>query len=247
VSNPDKRTRRALAERDARQGDVMVAWVHGDQVAHSWFTSILNTILTSERIGPYCAMRYGTDGLVAARNQVAAAFLDSPAEWLFWVDTDMGWAPQALPQLLAAADPVTAPVVGGLAFVNRETETDGFGGYRCNPIPTLYAFAEREDGKTGFTPIYNYPRDALVPVAATGSAFILIHRSVMQAVNDKYPGQWYTRAPNPSTGQILGEDMSFCVRVAACGYPIHVHTGVKTTHLKPRWLQEDDYQHPDGF
>ena len=38
-----------------------------------------------------------------------------------------------------------------------------------------------------------------------------------------------------------GEDVSFCVRAAAAGFPIHVHAGVRTTHHKAVWVSEPHY------
>ena len=38
-----------------------------------------------------------------------------------------------------------------------------------------------------------------------------------------------------------GEDLSFCMRANALEIPVHVHTGVKTTHLKHLWLDERIY------
>lgn len=224
---------------------VMVAWVHSEMVAHSWFTSLMTAVMTTPEIGPYVAMRYGTDGLPAARTRVAEQFLTSGVDWLWVVDTDMGFAPDALSRLLASADPVERPIVGALCFANRETHTDGFGGYRCSAVPTLYQWAQRGDGTSGFAPIYDYPRDALVQVAGTGSACIVIHRSVFEKVAAKFGPVWYQRLTNPSDGSLLGEDLSFCARVVECGLPIFVNTAVKTTHLKPIWLQEDDYQRPE--
>jgi hypothetical protein len=227
-------------------GDVMVAWVHSEWVAHSWFQSILALVMTSPRVGPYTAMKCGTDGLVAARNSTVQAFLSSPAQYLFWVDTDMGFAPDTLDRLLAVADKDTAPVVGALCFANRETHTDGYGGYRCRAVPTAFRWLELPDGKNGFQPIWDYPRDEVIPVAGTGSACIVIHRSVfekIQANEDGRPG-WYNRLTNPTTGQVIGEDLSFCYRAVQAGAALFVDTGTKTTHLKPIWLQEDDYEAP---
>jgi hypothetical protein len=42
-------------------------------------------------------------------------------------------------------------------------------------------------------------------------------------------------------GQVLSEDLSLCLRAGALDIPVHVHTGVKTTHQKTLWLAEDDY------
>jgi hypothetical protein len=228
------------------QGDVMVAWVHSEWVAHSWFQSILSLVMASPRVGPYTAMKCGTDGLVAARNQTVEAFLSSPAEWLFWIDTDMGFAPDALDRLLAAADPDTAPIVGALCFSNRETHTDGFGGYRCMAVPTAFRWLQLENGQNGFQPIWDYPKDAVIPVAGTGSACIVIHRSVFEKVQAAEGGNpaWYNRLTNPTTNQVVGEDLSFCYRAAQAGLPMFVDTGTKTTHLKPIWLQEADYVQP---
>ncbi len=47
--------------------------------------------------------------------------------------------------------------------------------------------------------------------------------------------------PNTTTGQLLSEDLALCLRAGALGIPIHVHTGVRTTHQKTLWLAEDDY------
>jgi hypothetical protein len=41
--------------------------------------------------------------------------------------------------------------------------------------------------------------------------------------------------------KMMGEDLSFCMRAGSLGIPVHVHTGVKTTHLKQLWLSEADY------
>lgn len=227
-------------------GDTLIAWVHSDTVAHSWFVSMINVVMTERRLSPrWIAMECGTDGLVAARNQTVVKFLESPDEWLFWIDTDMGCAPDAVSRLMEHADPVTAPVVGALCFANKKVGGDGLNGNRCTPTPTLFSWVELPTGENGFMPILDYPRDAMVPVAATGSACIVIHRSAFERIAEKFgPGVWYSKLTNPTTGQVIGEDLSFCYRAAQAGVPMFVNTAVKTTHLKPIWLQEADYAHP---
>jgi hypothetical protein len=223
--------------------DVTVAWVHSDQVAHSWFLSMMGMLAETPRTArPVLPVRCGTDGLVFARNQGAATFLASDAEWLFWIDTDMGFAPDTLTRLLEVADPETAPVVGGLCFTNKYDSPDGLNGDRCFAVPTLFKWVQLTTGENGYMPILDYPRDAVVPVAATGSACILIHRTVFERIPEQ--GRWYNKLTNPTTGQVIGEDLSFCHRAAAQGIPLAVHSGVRTSHLKPIWLQEADYAHP---
>lgn len=227
---------------------VTVAYVHDLEVAHSWHACYINLLghdlATHQRVvrGGFIAMRCGTGGIVAARNETIERFLDSrDADWLWWVDTDMGFAPDTVDRLLAAADPTDRPIMGGLCFAQREIDRDGMGGFRCRPVPTLYRWVQVGDGQQGFTAWLDYPADQVVPVAGTGSACILIHRSVLEKVAQQYGPNWYTRMTNPSTGQLIGEDLSFCAKAAACGFPLHVDTSVKTTHLKAVWLAEGDY------
>jgi GT2 family glycosyltransferase len=225
-----------------RQGDtVTLAYVHDSEVAHSWHDSIVNLLMldvaNEQRImrGGYIAMRYGTGGIIAARNQVAERFLDGDSEWLFIVDTDMGFRPDTLEQLLAAADPVERPIVGGLCFAQREVQLDGMSGFRCQPRVTIFDW---HDGN--FAGVAEYPRDTLVRCAGTGSACILIHRSVIERLHADNGPTWYDRI-RADNGNLIGEDLSFCLRAGAAGFPVHVHTGVKTSHLKRVWLAEEDF------
>lgn len=227
-------------------GTVCLAYVHANEVAHSWHLSTMDLLMYdaahAQRIvrGGFLAMRCGTGGLIAARNEVAATFLKRDAEWLWWVDTDMGFTADTVDRLVAAADPVDRPIVGGLCFAQHEYATDGLGGFRTRPRPTLYRWANL-DGQSGLAVWEDYPRDELVEVSATGSACILIHRTVLEKIASTYGPVWYSRVQNPDTGQLLAEDLSFCMRALELGFRVHVDTRVKTSHLKPIWLAEDDY------
>lgn len=189
--------------------------------------------------------RVGTIGLIAARNDVAAAFLASESDWLLWIDSDMGFEPESAYRLLAVADPVERPIVGGLCFVNREVAHDGMFGFRTQPLPTLYDWVEDENGVPRFLSMPLYPVNSLMRVRATGSAFVLIHRSVFERMAAELAetprfGLPYDQVRGPD-GKLLGEDVSFCIRAADLEIPVHVHTGVRTTHFKHRWLSEADH------
>jgi glycosyltransferase involved in cell wall biosynthesis len=247
VAEPTATTLDALETGDPAQA-VTVAYVHQNEVTYSWHHSMIEMVgwdLTNHgRImaGGYIAMRCGSDGLVEARNQAVKHFLkDRTAEWLFWIDTDMGFEPDTIDRLIEAADPQERPMVGGLCFSLRETEPDAAGGWRTAPTPTIFDWAKVDD-QMGFAVRWDYPADTLTQCAGTGSACLLIHRSVFEAVEQKYGPIWYDRVPNTSTGQLISEDLSFCLRAQSMGIPLFVHTGVRTTHMKPFWLAEDDYR-----
>jgi hypothetical protein len=227
---------------------VTVAYVYSKTVTYSWHHSVIQMlgwdIEHDARVmrGGWIAWKYGTDGLVDARNKAVKVFLEEhQAEWLFWVDTDMGFASDTVDRLLEAADPVERPIVGGLAFSQREEKSDGIGGWRCRATPTVFDWLKLDDGQMGFAVRWDYPRDTLVRCAGTGSACILIHRSVFERLEAKFGPVWYDRVPNTTMGQVVSEDLSFCLRAGAMNIPVHVHTGVKTSHEKTVWLAEDDY------
>ncbi len=240
--------RQAAPEEADRATAVAVAYVYnGKDVAYSWHHSMIELIgydmCHEGRIirGGYVAMRCGTDGLVEARNKAVRLFLkEGLADWLFWIDTDMGFAADTVDRLLAAADPVERPVVGGLAFTQKEEEPDGMGGWRCRAAPTVFDWTVLDDGQMGFSVRWKYPPGQLVRVAGTGAACVLVHRSVFERIEAEY-GTWYDRVPNTTTKQVVSEDLSLCLRAGALNIPVHVHTGVKTSHQKTLWLAEDDY------
>ena len=227
---------------------VTVAFVHSSDVAYSWHHSLMQLVghdfANHARIlrGGWIAMRCGAAGLVEARNNTVTEFLTGQnADWLLWLDTDMGFPADLVERLIEHADPVERPIVGALCFSQRESEPDGMGGWRCRAVPTIFDWTKLESGASGFLVRWDYAPNALIRCNGTGSAAVLIHRTVFSKVAAKYGPTWYNMVPNPSTGDLVGEDLAFCLRAAALGIPVHVHTGVPTTHAKRLWLGEPDY------
>lgn len=225
---------------------VTVAYIHDVEIAHSWHHSLMELLAYDVAHeahvirGGWLSVRCGTDGIVSARNKVASIFIEErEAEWLFFVDTDMGFAPDTVDRLLAAADPKERPIVGGLCFAQREREADGMGGYDTSARVTIMDWVELPDGWK-FAGRTHYPINSVVECGATGMACILIHRSVFEAIFKAYGATWYDRI-RADDGSMMGEDISFCVRAHALDMPVFVHTGVRSSHLKPVWLSEGHF------
>jgi hypothetical protein len=235
-------------ERSGREGAVVVAYVHDNRnLTHSWHKSMMelrdydDAMHGRVKAGGYIAMRFGTDGLTQARNEAVRAFLEQDnADWLFWVDTDMGFLPDTIDRLMDAAHPTDRPIVGALCFSLRETDHDGMGGFRTLVTPTVMDWA-KVNGQMGWTVRQDIPDNTVTRVGGTGAACILMHRSAFEQIEKAHGRVWYDRVPNTTTGQLIGEDLSFCLRAGALNIPIHVHTGVPTTHFKSFWLGEEDY------
>jgi GT2 family glycosyltransferase len=232
-------------------GLVQVAYLHPHTVSHSWHESMMRMVAHDAahdaRVvatgGPFM-IRCDSGGLVEARNLAVQRFLDETEhEWLWFIDTDMGFLPDVVDRLLAAADAAERPVVGALCFGLREMAYDGYGGRRVTPVPTLFMPATTPEGHTGFTTRWRFPEDTLVQVAGTGAACLLIHRSVLEKVRAEHGDGWFDSV-RYGDGRPVSEDLSFCARLGRLGVPVFVHTGVKTTHHKQFWVSAADYMQP---
>jgi hypothetical protein len=187
--------------------------------------------------GMYLREVCGTMGVAAGRSEVVRKFLATGADWLFMVDTDMGFAPDTVSRLIASATTNATPVLGALCFaLKRDTELAPapFYGQRFRIVPTLYSFHNVEEtGEKGFRSINRYRRDAHQHVAGTGAACLLMHRDALEAVGpDPFAPMAIRGGGGNGTDRTFSEDLSFCVRVAAAGIGLGVDTSIKTTHHK---------------
>jgi hypothetical protein len=190
----------------------------------------------------------GTGGIPASRNLVARDFLDSTdGEWLFMVDTDMGFRADTVERLIASADPAERPVIGALTFQlkrQRGSVTE-LRAERFKIQPVTLEYLELETGEVGFRPM-EYARDDVVRVAGTGAACLLMHRDALAKVRARYGDCWFDPMKHPTGDRgkprQFSEDLSFCVRLAAVDIPVYVDTSVKTTHEKGGiFLDEETY------
>jgi hypothetical protein len=207
----------------------------------SWTAMMLFDQANSGRIlrpgGQYFRKVSGTMGVAAARSEAAEYFLKSDAEWLFMVDTDMGFDPDVVDQMVASAVANDVLVLGGLCFAQKvDTEQNQGPQYaiRYRIQPTIYRYVEIEaTGERGFQSLTKYKRDTFQHVAATGAALLLIHRDALTAVGPQ-PFMPITDATGGGNGtpRTFSEDLSFCVRVQGAGLEMGVDTSIKTTHYK---------------
>jgi GT2 family glycosyltransferase len=232
---------------------VMLGYLHPGHEQHCFAASLRELMFYDAAHGQHIVSHAygvapketGAAHINAGRNTLASMLLNQQeAGWLLMIDADMGFAPDTVERLLDAADAIDRPIVGGLAFAQK---SDGIGAMyarRYRMCPTIYRMYETET-EVGFVPVFDYPRDQLVEVDATGAACILIHRSVLEKITRESPGRPFDQVSiaKGSTGRTdFGEDLSFCIRARAAGASIHVDTSVKTTHDKGAvFLDEETY------
>lgn len=213
---------------------VVIYYLTPGEVRGEMCQSLIETLVHDATVGGgHIAgiVRVRSSALLAeARNGCVKQFLDyDGADWLMFIDSDMEWDPDAIDRLFKHADPETAPIVGGLCCGLDEVE-----GW----FPTTYRFGIREDGRPAIARVAPESR-GLVKVDATGSAFIIIHRRVLEEIgaraaagepgfNPVYP--WYQETNLADIP--VGEDVTFCIRAAAIKAPVFVDCDTEIGHVK---------------
>lgn len=143
------------------------------------------------------------------RRQIVSDALEAKAEWVFFVDDDMIFAPDHLMRLLAHRKPIVAslylnrkPPYYPVAYNHRATDKDG--GPIWSPVSL--------DGA---------PAEGLVDIVAAGAGGLLVRTEVFRALEH---GMWFKRDG-------AGEDMSFCARAIEAGFEMHLDLGARMGHI----------------
>ncbi len=191
----------------------------------------------SSRLGPFVRVK-GSGLLSKQRNRVVKQFLDgTKSDWLLLIDSDEQLTLEAFDKLLETAHDKERPVVAGLVFAGFGVE----GAPYPKPVPAIF-----QDAPEGFLPLYKYDKNSVFEIDAAGTGCLLIHRSVLEKMRetaDKNQGtDWCWFWDGPVNGNWIGEDLLFCRRIRALGFPIYVNTGAILPHQKSYWLEERHHE-----
>lgn len=163
-----------------------------------------------------------------ARTNNGKAFLESEAEWILLIDSDMTWEPDAIIRMLKTAKETKAKAVSGLTFMEQKGRV----------IPHAYALIPNKAKADDFV-LAPY---AVLPsltepftVEAVGGACFLVHRDVYEDVRRLTQGTtayfWQEEQYSPKNDAMKGEDLVFCERIKACGYDIVYEPRAYFPHL----------------
>src|SRR5262245_50379759 len=107
--------------KSTKEDTVVLSYPHNNEVTNSFSQSLIQLISYDTdhkgriKNGGWNAVYSDSGGLIQARNTLVKDFIEKQiGDWLFWIDTDMGFLPDALEELIEYADPVERPIVGGL-------------------------------------------------------------------------------------------------------------------------------------
>ena len=154
---------------------------------------------------------------IAYQRDLAVGMLRPQDEWLLFCDADMVPPLGALDNLLAR----DLPLVGGACLERIEP-------FEICAVKQLEPYARYtiKDIRGKIEPF---------PVPSIGTGFLLIRREVLKALT---PPWFRCGQIHPS---LLAEDMDFCLRAAAAGFPPYLDPTVRVGHVASvvLWPGED--------
>lgn len=204
---------------------VVVGWIDGGMVTGPFSFSLARMVAYSTASGLLSGVNRWQSGptVEVGRNGLVTDFLESDAEWLLQIDSDMVFEHDALEKLLGTAERMHTPVVAGLCFGYKEP---------YGPYPTVGMFNPDPEGEHSAVKwsidVPATDRAGCVRCDVTGAAMLLTHRSVFEL--DSMVDKPFRRIE--LGGVLTGEDVSFCHRLFEAGIPVIVDTNVETGHVK---------------
>lgn len=212
-------------------GKVIIGYVHNGSVCAPFMRAVVNALSYDAERDKLIDNLYeaSSSDIVQNRNLVVKGFLENKeAEWLWFLDTDIVFQPDALYELLKVAHPKVRPVVSGLYFSFLSGE------FRFS-MPVIFRLTATGEYRT-----IDWIDDAVHEVDGIGMGCALIHRSVLEAVGEAHADdawKWFGRDQVMISGKPthLGEDFTLCHRAQKLGYSIWAHLGVRCDHIKTRY------------
>lgn len=210
---------------------VLITYPHTTSIGHNFHLSLTRTARQhASQIEEILSMRcYPGDSLIKGRNEAMRMWLDEfDSEFLWTIDTDIGFSVDTLPMLMNH----NAPVVSGLyrtVFEEGRDHTGAPGDWRI--IPAAYRW-------TDVAAVNIEDPQGVAAVGAVGGGCLMVRRDAALAVREKYGDEWWSilRPFSDHPSMSLGEDLSFCWRLKECGIPILLDATVQTSHQKSVWV-----------
>jgi hypothetical protein len=198
----------------------------------------------------------GNTAIERARNNLAARFLRSKAEWSFWLDSDV-FVPygnaevflkysgaQKLPVQYAAHNTVARlkshnqPLVGGVYGARS----------KAGPLITQPEMQPRSINDTRMGEAIRAGKSAggLQPVGWLAAGLMLVHRIVFEKIVETQPLKLMDGEEYPFFNRVdwRGEDQAFCMRAIKAGFTPYLDTEVRAGHIGLSIFMPEDTQAP---
>lgn len=157
-----------------------------------------------------------------ARNIIANEFLESDADHLMMIDSDMTFAPSDITRLIALNQ--TRPIIAGIGAARKKEKV------------FFSMLDEDEDGAIFIDDM------GCIKAKRVGTGFIMIQREVFEKLAEEHP-EWRYEDKNSekilqaffdfqcTPGGYIGEDYTFCDRAREAGFTVWIDPTIKLGHM----------------
>ena len=161
--------------------------------------------------------------IYTSRNNLATRAIQSEADYVFWMDSDMVFAPDTLVRMVDVLQKNKLDILTGLYF------------RRVQPFsPVLFDMLEIRDQRASWTSFQEIP-DGIFEVGGCGFGCVLMDTGVFIDVQSKFK-QMFAPIGN------VGEDLSFCWRARECGYKIYCDPSIICGHVGYQIVDDKFYK-----
>lgn len=161
-----------------------------------------------------------------ARNMLAKEAIESGADRVLWIDSDMVFDDDLMLRLGEDLD-AGWDMVCGLYFKRELPVT-----------PVIYKIIDGENRKT--TPYYDYPKDEVFPIVGCGFGAVMMKTGKLRRLMEDYHGRPFDPLPG------LSEDLTFCWRMRMITAKMACDSRIKVGHVGQITYGEQMYKHPGG-
>lgn len=162
--------------------------------------------------------------IYTSRNNLAKKAIQMEADLVFWLDSDMTFAPDTLTKMTAELQEKNLDILTGIYFRRVPPYT-----------PTLFDDLHiDENGRPVWSAFTMVPNE-LFEVGGCGFGCVLMRTEVFMTCLAKEPFLF-----DPFTG--IGEDLSFCIRARQNGYKVFCDPNIKCGHVGNYVVTEDFFK-----
>lgn len=187
---------------------IMIAVPCMDQVP----VPFVQSLALLEKIGE-CSLVMKSGSLIyTSRNDIATYAIETEADYVFWLDSDMVFKPDTLKRMMKTLQENDLDILTGLYF------------RRVPPYsPVLFDQLDLDGEVCTFSEFEEIP-EGLFEVGGCGFGCVLMKTEVFLDVQSKHGNTFAPIANN-------GEDVAFCWRARDCGFKIYCDPSVICGHV----------------
>lgn len=221
---------------------------HDGKYFHNYVISLLNLTSYAPQVGlrMQVSLQRGESLITRARNNAVAEFLANP-QWthLFWIDSDIGFTPEAVLRLLLSDYDVAAGVYPLKHEQWPEQINQNLSKQQFESLTTRYTVNHSKVDNDTVT--FNIQPDGFLEIEEAPTGFMVIKRQVFEQLMQAYPDLRYTpdsigfedkglhyrffdAMVDPVSNRYLSEDYGFCYLWRQIGGKVYIDCQSNLTH-----------------